>query len=153
MNQTAVMAVAAMLDQFNARSNPDLTLASYEEVLRGVPDPVIAETARRFKAGEVEGQSLDFAPTSARFAAEARRLAELRSWTSRPRLPAPDFHRSTIPPFIANREKAREKFVNWDVLEKDVPLERFKLLSQLKQLPVGATWVAALATIFVPRKA
>lgn len=159
MNQTAVMAVAAMLDQFGARGNPDLALASFEEVLRGVPDQIIVETASRFKAGHVEGQSLDFAPTSARFATEARRLAEMRRDIARPRLPAPDYHRSTIPPFIVNREKARAEYADWDEWETGITHSEFLSRVAQRRVPPGLCgkdwkYVARLnGTIFVPRKA
>lgn len=62
-------------------------LLTFEKVLDGVGDEAIVETARRFSAGLIEKQNREFAPSSADFAFEARKIEEFLSFRNRARLP------------------------------------------------------------------
>jgi hypothetical protein len=155
MNQAAANEIARLFNEFpNRDGNPDLTLDTFDMVLRGVPDQIIIETARRFCDGSVEGQSLDRPPTSARFNREARRIADLRSYAEKPRLPSPGGYRSTgLLPFEMRAEQHRQKFEGWDVVAENVSYDRFWSMHKAGELPEGSTWSAALnGKVFVPKK-
>ena len=155
MNQSAILAVAAMLHQFGDRGNPDVAIANFEEALHDVPEQIVVETASRFKAGRVEGQSLDHPPSSARFASEARRLTDLRAY--RPKLGRPAaYQSSSTPPFMVNAEKARQKFQHCDIFKEGITYTEFKSMAAQGQTPPGLAgkdwhYSACLGTIFVER--
>lgn len=67
-------------------------------------------------------------------------------------LPAvPAFETSNrTPPFMIRTEKARYANEHRPVLYRDVSNEQFQALSKSGQLPPGASWVAALSTIYGP---
>jgi hypothetical protein len=90
MDQKAYLAITAMLNAFPQGSgNPDLTLRTYEAVLRDVTPAAVIEAAQRFTGGDVPGQSKTFAPSTAEFTQEAKRIASLLPYRNRPALPAP----------------------------------------------------------------
>lgn len=150
MDQRAYLAISAMLNGFpQGSSDPDVLLRTYEAVLDGVEPTIIADTAKRFTSGEVEGQSATFAPSVAQFNQEARRLADIRSYRDRRALPSPN-QRGGTPPFIVAREKAKTKFDGWTVFKKDIGYDEFRNLSKSRAIPVGGVWCAALATVFLP---
>lgn len=62
---------------------------SFEQVLGDVSDAAIQEAALRFRRGEVPGQNKAFAPSSAEFNDEAKRLHDLLPYRDRPKIPAP----------------------------------------------------------------
>lgn len=161
MNQAAAKEIGRLFNEFRVGDGqPDMTLDTFIGVLTGVPDQVIIDTVRRFCAGDVEGQSLTRAPTSAQFNREARRIADMRSFAARPRLDPPKFPSTGKLPFEIAAEKARYKFRDWDVFdskEHGVPngsasLDKFRSLWKAGHLPIGSTWSAALGTIFIPRQ-
>lgn len=51
---------------------------------------------------------------------------------------------------IARQSQARSRFAGRPVIAENVSLHEFRRLSASRQLPVGAVWCAALATIFGP---
>lgn len=72
-----VRAVAQMLGMLGDRSKEVATTAAGYVFASGFAEQSIIETAaRRFAAGEVEGQNKAFPPTTAEFATEVRRLEE-----------------------------------------------------------------------------
>lgn len=80
-----------MLNAF-PQSSADLRglLLTYDEDTIGIPDAAIVEAAQRFRTGLVDGQKLDYAPSTALFCTEARRIATMLPFRGRPALPAPD---------------------------------------------------------------
>jgi hypothetical protein len=58
-------------------------------------------------------------------------------------------YRSTGPaPFQIKREQALDRFRTRDILHKNVSFDEFKHMSKAGELPVGATWSAALGIIY-----
>jgi hypothetical protein len=155
MNRDAATAIARLFDAFpQSAANPDLTLDTFERILDGVPDQVIIDTVKRFLAGDVADQSIRFAPSIAEFNREARRIADLRSYAEKPRLPSPKNYRSTgLLPFEMRAEQHRQKFEGWDMVAENVSYDRFWSMHKAGELPEGSTWSAALnGKVFVPKK-
>lgn len=125
----------------------ELRLRTLERLLANIDPPAVVEAARRFAAGEVQAQSMRFAPTVAEFTAEARKVQQAREAAQRPMVsrPVP----ASIPLSIRN-ERLRTKYAHRPVLFEDINDERFKQLSREQKIPTGASWVAALATIYGP---
>lgn len=90
MNQESYQALTKMLNAFPKQS-ADLRalLLTYDEDTTGIPDAAIVEAAQRFRTGLVDGQKLDYAPSTALFYTEARRIASLLPHRGRQALPAP----------------------------------------------------------------
>lgn len=80
-----------MLNSFPRQASSDIQglLLTFDEDLNGIASAAIVEAAENFRRGLVEGQSLDYAPSSARFCAEARRIHDLLPYRNRKALPAP----------------------------------------------------------------
>lgn len=79
-----------MLNSFPQGSNdPDVLVSTIERATANLSSRAIAETAKRFICGDVEGQSRTFAPSVPEFVQEARRMETLVPYMDRPRLPAP----------------------------------------------------------------
>jgi hypothetical protein len=152
MDQKAFLALTAMLNGFpQGAGNPDLTMGTYEAVLRDVSGQAVVEAAQRFVTGDVEGQSKTFAPSVPEFVAEARKRQEYLDLKARPRLPAPTaYHGTGSSPFERNRAKALAANAHLPVLFTDVGYDRWCQLSRTKQVPVGAKWVACLGTVYGP---
>lgn len=68
--------------------------------------------------------------------------ARNRSWSEIERNP---------PPFMINRQRMLDKNANRAVLFEDITFEQFKKLSAAREIPVGASWVAALGIIYGPK--
>lgn len=150
MDQKAYLAVAAMLNAFpQGNGNPDLMMGTYEAVLRDVTSQAVIEAAQRFTAGDVAGQNRTFAPSVAEFTQEARRVAEIKAAIARPRIAFVP-KQSELAPFLVSQEKARAKYAGWTVFKDDVGYDQFRAMSRAREIPVGATWVAALGTVYVP---
>lgn len=113
-------------------------------------DQAIIEAADRFVAGEVVDQSKKFAPSVAEFVEEAKRREEYLQIRQRPRLEAPKYTPGPKRPFEIAIEQARQRFRGRPIIAEDVSHGEFLRLSKTRQLPVGAVWCAALATIFGP---
>lgn len=158
MEQKIFSALTAMLNAFPQGANdPELTLRTYEAVLRGVSSKAVTEAAGRFVSGRVPSQSVTFAPSVAEFAQEARRLDEMFSKldaaAKRSALPVVRYIPDGRAPFEVALERARRENEHRPILHKDASYEQFQALSKSGQLPPGASWVAALATIYGPASA
>jgi hypothetical protein len=97
-------------------------------------------TRARLKAEAMGGhQSETVSPES-----RARMLELLRLWREGK---APEY-RGTWEP--AAMVAARKKYRDHEIIAKDVKMEEFKAMAKSKALPVGATYVAIISTIFAP---
>lgn len=154
MSPQAERSIIAMLNSF-PQTNQDyrLLLASLAQHCAHLSDHAIIEAADRFVAGEVAEQSKKFAPSIAEFVEEAKRRQEYIDLRSRPRLEAPKCVQRGTAPFETEVEKARQRFRGLPVIAENVSFEDFRRLSATKQIPAGAVWSAALATIFGPAPA
>jgi hypothetical protein len=113
----------------------------------GLSPQAVIEACRRFILGNVEGQSMDFAPAAPRFAQEARQRQEYIDLKARPRLPARRYFPGPLAPFQVRQEKRRAQYADRPVTEANVPLDRFIAMSKAKQLPTGAVWVATMGIL------
>ena len=152
MEQKAYLAMAAMLNAFpQGSSNPDLTMKTYEAVLRDASSESIARAAGRFCAGNVKDQNLKFAPSVAEFSQEVQRCTEYLELQARPRLPPPPkYTPGPLAPFQIATEKARAAHAHLPILFEDISFDQFRKMSAMRQIPTGATWVAALGIIYGP---
>lgn len=149
MDQKAYLAVVGMLNSFPAsNSNPDLTMGTYEQVLQGLSPQAVTEAAQRFTMGDVQGQSKTFAPSIAEFVTEARQRQEYIDLKDKPRLQ--HFYHHTGTPFHIRQEKRRTKYQDYPVIAENINFDQWRRLSQSKEVPVGAFWVAALGTVYGP---
>jgi hypothetical protein len=124
-------------------------LRTYEEAMRvaGIDDQIVGDLAGKFTRGEVEGQSLTFSPSVAEFTQAAKQLLEVRK--SRTLL----FDRGDeIPrePILAKVERLRHEYADRPVVATGVTHPDFIRMVQLKELPVGSLFVAAIGTIYGP---
>jgi len=148
MDQRAYLAVVGMLNSFpQGTGNPDLTMGTYEAVLKDISSQAVIEAAQRFTMGEVHGQSKTFAPSVAEFVTEARQRQEYIDLKAKPRLPAPRYSPGSLAPFQVRQEKRRAEYADRPVIEANVPLDRFVALSRAKQLPTDAIWVSSLGIL------
>ncbi len=153
MEQKTYLALTAMLNSFpQTTGNVDLTLRTFEGVLRGSSSEAVSEAAQRFTSGLVKDQSLKFAPSVAEFAAEVRSVEETHRLRDRPRLPAPTYQRGTLRPFEVAQAKAKRAHEHLPVLIENVSYDEWRRLSAERRVPTGAVWVAALATVYGPEK-
>ena len=151
MNQTAEDELTAMLNSFpQTKQNYPLLLATFEQRLEGISDKAIINAAKRFMDGDVPGQSTAFAPSVADFKQEARRLHTLYIDLNKPRQVsyAPLYSRT---PLMDRIEKLKRDNADRQVLFEDVDNDRWKKLSGQQLVPEGASWVAALGTVYGPR--
>jgi len=129
-----------------------LLLSSYDRQLReeSISDRAAQEACKNFMSGSVEAQSFTFAPSMPEFMREARRIQDVLPLRDLKRIAAPiEPYRSTGPaPFQIKQQQALERFAGRTVLHKHTSFDEFKSLSKSGQLPVGATWSAALGTIY-----
>lgn len=80
------------------------------------------ETAQRFSAGQVEGQSKKFAPSVAEFTQEARRIDSLLPYRNQPQITS---RRDTYEPLPADEEaRMRLKMPLWSEAMKRGQIER-----------------------------
>lgn len=151
MNQQSYQAITTMLNAF-PQSAADIRglLLTYDQALSGVSDQAIKATALRFIAGEISGQSKTFAPSIAEFTQEAKRIADLQSYQSRPKLTAPYRPRSHLAPYEIKAEQLRQKYADREILHTDVSYDQWRAMRD--KLPFGHTWIGALGgTIFGPK--
>ncbi|MBZ9759466.1 hypothetical protein LB553_01005 [Mesorhizobium sp. CA8] len=148
MNYTAITEITRMLNAFpTSKSDPDLTLDTFEMATSGLSSQAVIEAAQRYTMGEVHGQTKTFAPSVAEFVTEARQRQEYIELKAKPRLPAPRYFPGPLAPFQVRQEKRRAENADRQVIEANVPLDRFVALSRAKQLPVGAVWVATMGIL------
>lgn len=90
MNREAAAAITAMLNSFPQQANDyKALLQTYDKILIGLSDRAITETAMRYTAGDVPGQSRDFAPSIAQFNQQAKLMDEVIPLRGRERLEPP----------------------------------------------------------------
>lgn len=99
MDQKAYLSIAALLNAFpQSSSDPDLTLRTFEAVLKDIPAQAVIEAAERFVSGLVPEQSDTFAPSPAKFANEARRIVALMPFRGKSlSAPRPYFYQEPKP--------------------------------------------------------
>lgn len=139
MDQKTVLAMAAMLNSFPQGSNDlDLTLRTFQSILGNLSSQAITETAQRFAAGEVQGQSLKFAPSVAEFTQEARRIESLLPYRNQPQI---TFRRDSYEPLPEDEDaRMRLKMPLWSEAMKRGQIERLATA-----LASGLDHVVALA--------
>jgi hypothetical protein len=125
-------------------------MRTYEAALEGVSGQAIIDAAARFTKGEVAGQSRTFCPSLAEFVPEAKTRQELLNLASRPRIPAPTFHRGPLAPFQVAQQKAFAENSHLPVLFEDINFDQWKRMSKDQQVPPGSKWVAALGIVYGP---
>lgn len=157
MEQKIFSALTAMLNAFPQTANDkELTLRTFEAVLRGVSSRAVTEAAARFVSGLVASQSVTFAPSVAEFAQEARRLdewfAKQDAAEARSALPKVHYIPDGRAPFETAQQRLKREHAHRPVIQENATFEHFQALSKAGQLPPGASWVAALATIYGPAK-
>lgn len=158
MEQKIFSALTAMLNAFPQTANDkELTLRTFEAVLRGVSSRAVTEAAARFVSGLVAGQSVTFAPSVAEFALEARRIDEWferqEAIAARQALPTVHYIPDGRAPFEVAQQGLKHANAHRPIIQENASFEQFQALSKAGQLPRGASWVAALATIYGPAKA
>lgn len=124
-------------------------METYRAVLDGVSFRSIIETASRFTSGDVKNQNRTFAPSIAEFVQEARRIETMYSAIDRPReyKAIPVFTRN---PLTVRLERLRSDNAHREILFEDINFDKWRRLSAERMVPVGASWVAALGTVYGP---
>lgn len=125
----------------------------FEAVLRGVSSQAVIDAAQRFASGLVEAQSMSFAPSTAEFATEARKLDAIAMRAARLGRRQVEYVSDGRAPFERALERAKRQNEHRPILHENASYEQFQALSKSGQLPPGASWVAALATIYGPANA
>lgn len=125
-------------------------MATYEAALRDVISQAVIEAAQRFTCGDVTGQSRTFAPSIAEFVQEARRIADLIPYRSRPRLPPPTEPQRGLAPFQITQQRLLAENAHLPILFENISYDQWRKMSREKQVPVGAKWVAALGIVYGP---
>ncbi len=103
----------------------------------------ITGACRRFSDGLVPGQSLDFAPSTARFMEEVRRLDEIEQAKRKPRLEHDRSYRpGKLAPFEIAIEKAAADMAAQGraLLDDNATLDEFKAKARSGVIPFGSTW-------------
>jgi hypothetical protein len=154
MDKKTAADIMAMWNVFPQSNAKDLkaALSTYRQQLEtdGISDRAAQEACKNFQAGTVEGQGFTFAPSMPEFMREARRIQDVLPLRDINRIAAPiEPYRSTGPaPFQIKQQQALDRFRGRDILHKNVSFDEFKHMSKAGELPVGATWSAALGTVY-----
>ncbi|MBZ9807674.1 hypothetical protein [Mesorhizobium sp. ESP-6-2] len=151
MNQQAEDAITWMLNEFG-QTNQDyqVRLLTLGKLLEEQSDLAIIEAAKRFAAGDVEGQSMTFPPTGPEFVAEARKRQELIDLMAKPRLPAPRYFPGPLAPFQVRQQKRLAENAHLPVLFENITYDQWRKMSAAKEIPVGAKWIATLGIVYGP---
>ena len=56
-----------------------------------------------------------------------------------------------MPPFLVTRQRLLAENANREVLHENINFDQFRKLSKAREIPVGASWVAALGIIYGPK--
>ena len=143
--------ITRLLNAFpQTTGNYDLLLADFVQHLTPFPIEAVDRAVRRFLGGDVPEQSMKFAPSIPECVAEARRCVDYLEILARPRLPAPTYRGNGRSPFEINQERHRAQHAHLPVLFTNINFDQFRRLSADRQIPEGASWVAALGTIYGP---
>lgn len=127
-----------------------MLISSFEERLTGHSIEAVEAAVRRFLDGEVPDQNMRFAPSVPEFIREVVTQEEAISIRERPRLPKPVYRPGLMAPFEMTKQKALAANQHRPVIKTDVTFEQFKAMSVAREIPVGASWVACLATVYGP---
>lgn len=103
----------------------------------------VTGACRRFSDGMVPGQSLDFAPSTARFMEEVRRLDEIEQAKRKPRIGHDRGYRpGRLAPFEIAIEKAAAEMEaqGRTLLDDNATLDEFKAKARSGVIPFGSTW-------------
>jgi hypothetical protein len=149
MDDMAEMEITRMLSMFPQTTDPDLTIETFDLATKALSAAAIIETAQRFILGVVEGQSVDFAPTVARFTQEARKRHEYLKPAAPKSLPLPRYFPGPLAPFQIRQQKRLTENAHLPVLYENKSYDEWRRLSAEKKLPVGATW-SSLGIIYGP---
>jgi hypothetical protein len=129
-----------------------LLLDTYEQQLAGLSTEATERAARRYLAGDVPDQSMKFAPTVPEFVAEVRKCQSYLDSLALPRVT--EARRDRVGPRLAPFEikiaKAKADHAHLPVISENVTYEQWRKMSAGREVPVGAVWVACLATVYGP---
>jgi hypothetical protein len=150
MDDMAEMEITRMLSMFPQTTDPDLTMETFDLATKGLSAAAIIETAQRFVLGAVEGQSVDFAPSVARFAQEARKRHEHLKPSVPKSLPAPRYFPGPLAPFQVRQQKRLAENAHLPVLFEKINSDQWRKMSLAREIPVGAKFVASLGIVYGP---
>ncbi|RWO34751.1 MAG: hypothetical protein EOS10_00155 [Mesorhizobium sp.] len=122
---------------------------TYDLATAGLSSGAIIEAAQRFVLGQVEGQSMDFAPAIPRFVAEARSRQEYIELKATPRLPAPRYFPGPLAPFQVRQQKRLAENAHLPVLFENISYDQWRKMSAAREIPTGATW-CSLGIVYGP---
>ncbi len=125
-------------------------METFDLATKGLSAAAIIETAQRFVLGAVEGQSVDFAPTVARFAQEARKRHEYLKPVAQKSLPLPRYFPGPLAPFQVRQQKRLAENSNRPIIAENINFDQWRRMSQAKEIPAGAVWIATLGIVFGP---
>lgn len=127
-----------------------MLLRTYRAVLADSSSQSIIEAAQRFTTGKVDGQSKTFAPSVAEFVAEVERRQEYIDIKAKPALPPPRYFPGPLAPFQVLQQKRLAENSHLPVIAENVNYDQFRKMSAMKEIPVGAKWVASLGIVYAP---
>lgn len=143
MDPRLKQSIMVMLNGF-PQTNQDyqIFLATLAKLCDGVAPEAVTGACRRFSDGLVEGQSLDYAPSTARFMDEVRRLDAIEQAKRKPRLGYAGYQRGKLAPFEIAIEKAAADMAAQGraLLDDNATLDEFKSKARSGQIPFGSTW-------------
>ncbi len=145
-----------MLNAFpqSQATDMELVVRTYVAVVAEFSEETILKTASRYTSGAVPGHEGRFAPTTAEFCIEARKVAETLATLARRKMQSlpPRSAERDLPPFMVLRNKLLKEFEGREVLVTDMTHAQFIERCRRREFPVGATYIAALGTLFGPPK-
>lgn len=123
-------------------------LATFYDAVKGYPIAAVDEARERFGSGKIARSNHTYPPSSAEFAIECARVAEVQAIRSQPRVE----YKSTYKSFdvTARRDGLIAKNAHREIIKENVAHEEWLRLSRERAVPVGASWIAALGTIYGP---
>lgn len=125
-----------------------MLLESISRLCQGLSEQAIIEASQRFASGDVKDQSKRFAPSVPEFVEEARRRQEFLDLASRPKQEYISYTPGPLAPFEISREKARQRVSGLKLIVENVTFADWQRMSAMRQVPVGARWVASLCAIY-----
>lgn len=124
-------------------------MEAFDLATKALSAAAIIETAQRFVLGTVEGQSVDFAPSVARFAQEARKRQSFLDPKPQRSLPAPRYFPGPLAPFQVRQQKRLAENAHLPILFENISYDQFRKMSAGKEIPVGAKW-CSLGIVYGP---
>lgn len=150
MTDQHLQQVSFLLSGFKESQDMDkkTNLAIFYSAVKMYPLTAIEEAASRFRSGMVERSNHTFAPTSAEFAIEVRKVADAQEARARPRLARGPTFKSYN--FLDKQEGLRRQYGHRPVIKENATIDEWHRMSRAREVPVGAIWVASLGTIYGP---